>query len=128
MPVLERLSEWAKIQDDWMTAVYIFLDRLIFLDQRATDFQTLMTAKVNDQEQQGIFVSIPAARLEYFNKLVISLVCTMDNKEEFDRLFDLLERLIALELGEVDNVTEKAGEEKVGSFEMAFWLLAHQIR
>ena len=127
VPLVSKFCQWVRRVNELMLVVCTSIKQLGAIDQRATAFSTLMSAKVDNEQRQGIFVSISTARLEYFNKLVVSLVYTMGNQEEFDRWFDLLKRLIALELGEVENVTEKEVDEKVSSFVMAFWLLADWI-
>ena len=67
------------------------IDQLMRVDQRATEFHTLMTITVDKEQREGILVSIPAARLEYFNKLIHSLIHGMEDREAFDQTYSLLE-------------------------------------
>lgn len=108
VPLISRFDKWGDYVTKSILVAFTSIEQLRAIDKRATAFFTLMTAKIDNEQRQGIFVSISAARLEYFDTLALSLIRTMREREEFDRSYSLLKKLIALELG-----PEQEGDDEV---------------
>jgi hypothetical protein len=73
------------------------------MDNRASETVALLTALVDEEQRQGVFVSIASARLAYLEHLASGLVQSVKRADEFGRLFVLFVELLDLVLERSDN-------------------------
>ena len=99
----QTILEWSEHRKVNHSGGVSICKKLADVDRRATESMTLLTGLVDDERRQGVFVSIAAARLEYLHNLATRLAESVDVRVEFDRLYELFERLLDLVLGKKVN-------------------------